>query len=60
MMIASSRCFSYCGSMNNIKIDDIDRRILDIIQTEGRLPNARIAERVGAEGRLPLTSGSDS
>jgi len=28
-------------------IDDIDRRILCILQKEGRLPNARLAERVG-------------
>ncbi len=33
--------------MENTKIDAIDRQILEILQTEGRLPNARIAERVG-------------
>ncbi len=33
--------------MERIKIDDIDRRILEILQAEGRLPNARVAERVG-------------
>ncbi len=38
---------SYPESMEQIKIDEIDRRILEILQIEGRLPNARIAERVG-------------
>jgi Lrp/AsnC family leucine-responsive transcriptional regulator len=33
--------------MRTLKIDDIDRKILAILQEEGRLPNARIAERVG-------------
>jgi len=33
--------------MKPLKIDDIDRRILCILQKEGRLPNARLAERVG-------------
>ena len=33
--------------MTVTKIDDIDRQILEILQAEGRLPNARIAERVG-------------
>ncbi len=33
--------------MTITKIDDIDRQILEILQAEGRLPNARIAERVG-------------
>jgi Lrp/AsnC family transcriptional regulator, leucine-responsive regulatory protein len=28
-------------------IDDIDRQILDILQTDARLPNAEIARRVG-------------
>jgi Lrp/AsnC family leucine-responsive transcriptional regulator len=30
-----------------IRIDETDRRILSILQSEGRLANARIAERVG-------------
>lgn len=33
--------------MKPLKIDEIDRRILCILQKEGRLPNARLAERVG-------------
>ena len=33
--------------MNPVKIDETDRKILEILQAEGRLPNARIAERVG-------------
>jgi Lrp/AsnC family transcriptional regulator, leucine-responsive regulatory protein len=33
--------------MKPLKIDAIDRKILRILQKEGRLPNARLAERVG-------------
>lgn len=33
--------------MRAAKIDAMDRRILGILQKEGRLPNARLAERVG-------------
>ncbi|MCB1163424.1 MAG: Lrp/AsnC family transcriptional regulator [Candidatus Krumholzibacteriia bacterium] len=33
--------------METVRIDATDRRILEILQGEGRLPNARIAERVG-------------
>ena len=46
-MIASRPGLAYCGGMTVTKIDDIDRQILEILQAEGRLPNARIAERVG-------------
>ncbi len=34
-------------AMKPLKIDEIDRKILCILQKEGRLPNARLAERVG-------------
>ena len=30
-----------------MKIDELDRRILDALQREGRIPNVRLAERVG-------------
>jgi len=33
--------------MQSVRLDATDRRILEILQAEGRLPNARIAERVG-------------
>ena len=33
--------------METVRLDAMDRRILEILQSEGRLPNARIAERVG-------------
>jgi len=33
--------------MKPLKIDEIDRKILCILQKEGRLPNAHLAERVG-------------
>jgi Lrp/AsnC family leucine-responsive transcriptional regulator len=33
--------------MKDVRVDATDRRILAILQEEGRLPNARIAERVG-------------
>jgi DNA-binding Lrp family transcriptional regulator len=33
--------------MNRTKIDDIDRRILAILQENGRITNVELAERVG-------------
>ena len=33
--------------MKSVRTDEIDRKILAILQEEGRLPNARVAERVG-------------
>ncbi|MDC7785440.1 Lrp/AsnC family transcriptional regulator [Rhodoplanes sp. TEM] len=30
-----------------IRLDDIDRRILRVLQAEGRIPNSELAERVG-------------
>jgi DNA-binding Lrp family transcriptional regulator len=33
--------------MENVRLDAVDRQILEILQSEGRLPNARVAERVG-------------
>ncbi len=44
----------------NIVIDEIDRKILDVLQVEGRITNLELAERVGLSSAPCMRARQDA